>query len=152
MTHNDRPRGLSRVLATLDRHAFAWLLLGAGLLAASQLRFGVGALAWIAPIPFLRHARLTAGEATATRVARRLAMSERTMQRRLQAEGVSFAQLLDEGRAALAKAHLADPAMSLAEIAWLLGFADQSSFTRSFRRWTGEPPGAWRAARARSAR
>jgi AraC-like DNA-binding protein len=34
--------------------------------------------------------------------------------------------------------------MSLAEIAFLLGFSDQSAFTRAFRRWTGDTPGAWR--------
>jgi len=45
----------------LDGRAWRWLVLGAALIAASQLRFGVGVLAWIAPIPFLRYARLRPG-------------------------------------------------------------------------------------------
>lgn len=52
---------LARLLSTFDRHPWSWLLLGVALLGASQLRFGVGALAWIAPVPFLRHARVTSG-------------------------------------------------------------------------------------------
>ena len=90
---------------------------------------------------------LTAGEPTAGRIARRLAMSERTLQRRLSAQDTSFAQLLDDTRAGVARAHLGDPGVSLAEIAWLVGFSDQSAFTRAFRRWTGKTPGAWRAER-----
>lgn len=91
-------------------------------------------------------AGLAEGEATAPRVAKRLATSERTLQRRLKERGLTFAGLLDEARFALARAHLRDPQVALAEIAWLLGFSDQSAFTRAFRRWAGETPGAWRAA------
>lgn len=87
---------------------------------------------------------LTGGNASATRIARRLATSERTLQRRLHAEGRTFAQVLDETREAVAKTHLKDRGLSLAEVAWLLGFSDQSAFTRAFRRWTGKTPGAWR--------
>lgn len=89
---------------------------------------------------------LPRGEPTVARIARRLAMSERTLQRRLREEGHTLAGLLDEVRAALAKAHLSDPAVSPSEVAWLLGFSDQSAFGRAFRRWTGKPPAAWRAA------
>ncbi|MCC6876381.1 MAG: hypothetical protein IT378_18895 [Sandaracinaceae bacterium] len=45
----------------LDRHPWLWLLIGAALIFASQLRFGVGALAWLAPIPWLRYLRITSG-------------------------------------------------------------------------------------------
>jgi AraC-like DNA-binding protein len=94
---------------------------------------------------------LPRGEPTVALVARRMAMSERTLQRRLREEGHTLAGLLDEVRTALAKTHLADPAVSPSEVAWLLGFSDQSVFTRAFRRWTGTTPGAFRAAaRART--
>jgi AraC-like DNA-binding protein len=89
---------------------------------------------------------LASEEVTPARIAKRLATSERTLQRRLKESGQSVAGLLDEARAATAKAHLADPAMSLADIAFLLHFSDQSAFTRAFRRWTGQTPGAFRAA------
>lgn len=49
------------LIATLDRRAFVWLLLGGALLVASQVRFGVGTLAWIAPVPLLRYLRVTEG-------------------------------------------------------------------------------------------
>ncbi|MCC6876380.1 MAG: AraC family transcriptional regulator [Sandaracinaceae bacterium] len=78
-------------------------------------------------------------------VARTLATSVRTLQRNLRDEGSSFASLLDDARAATARAYLHDPALSLAEIAWLLGFSDQSTFSRAFKRWTGATPGAFRA-------
>lgn len=84
-------------------------------------------------------------EPTLTRVARALGASERTLQRRLREEGVSFAARIDEVRASLARTYLDEPDLSLAEVAFLLGFADQSTFTRAFRRWTGMAPGAYRA-------
>lgn len=84
------------------------------------------------------------GEPSTARIARSLGTSERTLQRRLSEAGHTFANLLDEARAATAKAHLRDPAMSLSSIAFLLGFADQSAFTRAFRRWTGDTPSAFR--------
>lgn len=90
-------------------------------------------------------AELAEGEPTPARVAKRLATSERTLQRRLKERGLTFAGLLDEARFAVARAHLREPRMALAEIAWLLGFSDQSAFTRAFRRWSGETPGAWRS-------
>lgn len=87
------------------------------------------------------------GTPNASQIAKALAMSERTLHRRLKEADHPFGQLLDEARFAAAKAHLADPALSLAEISWLVGFSDQSTFTRAFRRWSGHPPGKWRAAR-----
>ncbi|MBZ0119629.1 MAG: helix-turn-helix transcriptional regulator [Sandaracinaceae bacterium] len=77
-------------------------------------------------------------------MAKGLATSARTLQRTLRDEGSSFAALLDQARAATARAYLRDPALSLAEIAWLLGFSDQSTFSRAFKRWTGATPGAFR--------
>jgi AraC-like DNA-binding protein len=62
------------------------------------------------------------------------------MQRRLDEHGVTFADLLDEVRAELAKNKLVGSDLSLAEIGFLLGFSEQSSFTRAFKRWTGKTP------------
>ncbi len=84
------------------------------------------------------------GAPSVERVARSLGMSGRSLQRRLKEEGRSFSEVLDEVRLRLARLHVAQPHASLAETAFLLGFSEQSAFTRAFRRWTGETPGAWR--------
>lgn len=89
---------------------------------------------------------LRGGDASIGHVARRLGLGERTLQRRLDESGLGFADVLAEVRAELAREYLREPGVSLAEIAWLLGFSDQSAFTRAFKRWTGLTPGAWRAA------
>jgi AraC-like DNA-binding protein len=83
-------------------------------------------------------------DASADRVARALHMSARTLQRRLEGEGTSFTEVLDGTREELARALLADPALSLGEIGYRIGFADLASFSRAFRRWTGMPPGQFR--------
>jgi AraC-like DNA-binding protein len=78
-------------------------------------------------------------------LAKRLGLSARSLQRKLANEGTSFASLVDDARSALARAYLRDSSLGLTEIALLLGFADQSTFTRAFKRWTGDAPGAFRA-------
>lgn len=90
-------------------------------------------------------AELRDGEATLARVGKRLGMSGRTLQRRLDEHQLEFRAIVDEVAAELAKAYLRDPRLGLGEIAFLLGFADQSAFTRAFKRWTGMTPGRWRA-------
>ena len=84
---------------------------------------------------------LAEGEPTLQRMARCLHMAPRTLQRRLARHGMSWQQWLDHARERLAHQYLADPGLSLNEIALLLGFSEQSAFTRSFRRWTGQAPG-----------
>lgn len=79
------------------------------------------------------------------KVARALATSSRTLRRRLEDEGHTFAELVQETRTALAKQHLAADRLSLAEIAFVLGYSDVSAFHRSFRRATGVTPAAYRA-------
>jgi AraC-like DNA-binding protein len=79
-------------------------------------------------------------------VARELAMSDRNLQRALRHDGTSYQRLLDEVRRELAVRHLADPATSAGQVGFLLGFSEPSAFHRAFRRWTGRPPGAFRAA------
>ncbi len=82
-------------------------------------------------------------------VARALAMSDRTLHRRLAAEGTSFAALASAARRARATRLLGDPRLSCSEVAVLLGYAEPAAFFRAFRRWTGLTPRAWRAAAAR---
>ncbi len=79
------------------------------------------------------------------RVARRVHMSVRTLQRRLGQAGLTYRDALDSVRSELARQYLQDARVAIAEVATLLGFADQSSFHRAFERWTGESPGRWRA-------
>lgn len=81
------------------------------------------------------------------RVARTLHVSVRTIQRRRAPAGTSFRDLTDATRCGLAEGYLLDPGVSIAEVSLLLGFSDQTSFTRAFRRWNGSSPGAWRRAR-----
>lgn len=88
---------------------------------------------------------LRGGDIQAAHIARRLGLGERTLQRRLRDQELTFVEYLARCREQMAKEYLEEAGISLAEIAWLLGFADQSSFTRAFRRWTGKTPGEWRA-------
>jgi AraC-like DNA-binding protein len=84
------------------------------------------------------------GKATASDVARRLAMSPRTLSRKLAEEGTSFAEILDQLRAALARRYLQDKTLPVSEIAWLLGYREISSLTHAFKRWTGMTPRRFR--------
>jgi AraC-like DNA-binding protein len=72
-------------------------------------------------------------------------MSTRTVQRRLEELGTSYQDLVDDVRASLARTLLRDRAYSIVDVALELGYADLKSFYRAFRRWTGVPPGQWRA-------
>jgi AraC-like DNA-binding protein len=81
---------------------------------------------------------------SAANVARSLHVSIRTLQRRLAPTGRTFREVADTVRGRLAEEYLTDPSVSIAEVAFLLGFSDQSSFNRAFRRWTGQAPGQWR--------
>jgi len=84
------------------------------------------------------------GEPTLERVAAALHTSPRTLHRRLERQGHNFRGLRESTRQRLAEDYLRDPRLRLAEIAQLLGFSEQSAFSRSFRRWTGQTPNAWR--------
>ncbi len=77
-------------------------------------------------------------------IAAALHLSSRSLQRKLAEEGSSYSQLLTDTRQELARSYLADPRSSVSEIAYLLGFADTSSFTRAFKRWEGASPSAYR--------
>jgi AraC-like DNA-binding protein len=86
---------------------------------------------------------LPEGGGDAPAVARSLGMSARTLHRRLRASGRSFGEVVDLFRESEAERLLASRAASLSEVAYRLGFSDQSAFTRAFRRWKGAPPSAW---------
>ena len=79
-------------------------------------------------------------------IAQRLALSERTLQRRLAAQGESFKALVDETRRGLAQNLLQQSRYTMAEVAFLTGFSEQSAFQRAFKRWTGQTPNAFRQA------
>jgi AraC-like DNA-binding protein len=90
----------------------------------------------------IRH--LPDGEPRRTKIAAILGMSERTLHRRLAAEGTSFQRLLDDTRRGLAQHYLGQREVSLADTAYLLGFSDQSTFFRATRRWFGSSPRHYR--------
>jgi AraC-like DNA-binding protein len=77
-------------------------------------------------------------------IARRLAMSARTLQRRLAGEGFSFQSVLDDWRKEAAGSHLAASRLSIGEIAYLLGYSEPAAFHRAFKRWYGVTPQAYR--------
>ncbi len=77
-------------------------------------------------------------------VARQLGMSSRTLSRKLRDERVTYAEILDTLRSALAKRYLSDRELPVSEIAWLLGYQEVSSFTHAFKRWTGMTPRGFR--------
>ena len=89
--------------------------------------------------------RLPDGQARLAPVAAELGLSARTLQRKLADAGSSFQQVLGNVRFALAQDYLRRRDLGLADIAFLLGFQDQSAFTHAFREWSGVNPGAWRA-------
>ena len=94
--------------------------------------------------------QLPAGEPTEEAAARSLGMSLRNLQRRLQEEGTTYREALQEARREMARSYLDEGHASVTEIAFLLGFADTSSFSRAFRRWTGLSPRAYTQDRART--
>ena len=83
---------------------------------------------------------LPAGNGSMEAAAQALAMSTRTLQRRLKAEGTSFRAVLDATRESLARHYLAESELSGREISFLLGFEDPRSFYRAVRAWTGQTP------------
>jgi AraC-like DNA-binding protein len=80
------------------------------------------------------------GEAGMSAVAHHLAMSERTLARKLAAAGVGFSTLRTRLRQGLADRYLKEPDLSISEISWLLGFRDVSAFSHAYKRWTGRAP------------
>ena len=84
------------------------------------------------------------GEVSVDKVATAMHQSTRTLQRRLAERNLTWQHMLDNTRMQLARQYLNDRALSVAEIAVLLGFSEQSAFTRAFKRWTGQTPLSFR--------
>jgi AraC-like DNA-binding protein len=89
---------------------------------------------------------LLPGECRIEDVAKQLGLSRRSLQRRLAAEGSSFATVLDQARRERALALIPHRHVTVAAIASDVGFADPRAFVRAFHRWTGLTPSAFRAA------
>ena len=88
--------------------------------------------------------RLGSGPVKLARVASDLHLSTRTLQRRLADAGMAYQTLLDSSRHALARHYLANSAMPVAELAYLLGFQDTPAFHHAFKGWQGQGPGQYR--------
>jgi AraC-like DNA-binding protein len=104
----------------------------------------VPALDFVTMVRSALRARFTEGNASLDSVARSLHLSARTLRRRLGDHKTSFREQLDELRADLGRARVADAAHPLKAIAAELGFSDQSTFQRAFKRWTGLTPAQYR--------
>ena len=101
-------------------------------------------LTWERKVRGAIEVQLPEGEPSADRIAQHLHLSLRSLQRHLADEGCSYDLLLNQCRQNLALQHMRDTGSSLSEIAYLLGFADTSSFSRAFKRWTGMTPSQYR--------
>ena len=76
--------------------------------------------------------------------AKLLDLSPRVLERRLADHGTSYSKLVEDARHQLALGYMKDPSLSLLDVAYLLGFSEQSAFQRAFKRWTGLSPGEYR--------
>ena len=85
------------------------------------------------------------GKVHADEISRKPGMSQRTLARRLAAEGLTFAGILDELKLELAKRYLQDEDLRISQIAWLLDYRESSAFTHAFHRWFGKTPREMRA-------
>jgi AraC-like DNA-binding protein len=94
-------------------------------------------------VPLLPH-----GKARADEISRRLGVSQRTLARRLSSERMSFSSVLENLKIDLADRYLADEALSISQVAWLLGYQEVSSFTHAFKRWTKKTPRQMRSQKA----
>jgi len=88
---------------------------------------------------------LAQGQVRLASIAEELKLSPRTLQRKLSEAGATFQQVLDQARFALAKEYLRQPNLNLVDIAFLLGYQEQSAFNHAFKEWAGVNPGAYRS-------
>jgi AraC-like DNA-binding protein len=89
-------------------------------------------------------ARVAGGDTRIGAVARELAMSGRTLQRRLAAEGVSYQELLEDARKEAAGRYMSESTLAIGEIAYLVGYSEPAPFHRAFKRWYGVTPESFR--------
>jgi AraC-like DNA-binding protein len=88
--------------------------------------------------------QLSSGELSEEEMAQQLHMSRRTLQRKLAEAEITYLKLVDDTRRDLALRYIEDPRHSITDITFMLGFSQQSAFTRAFKRWTGMPPSGYR--------
>jgi AraC-like DNA-binding protein len=84
------------------------------------------------------------GGATSSRIASELGLSGRSLSRRLRAEGTSFRAVAEQARGEIAATLLRDPGVSVAEVAFFLGYSEPAAFHRAFKRWTSRTPAEYR--------
>ena len=100
---------------------------------------------FVTRVSTLIRAGFLSGDVSLEQIAGRLAMSSRTLKRRLQAEGTPHSALLERGRMEMACHLLQNSRASMTQITGLLGYANSSAFSRAFSRWSGVSPRDWRA-------
>jgi AraC-like DNA-binding protein len=138
--------------ALIPRAALDLELLQADSALASILERHVQLLLGSSPGPRTLQARiarllgteLAGGRPAASHVARKLAMSPRTLRRMLREEGCTFRDVLSDVRRELAFRYLRDPDVPIGEVSFLVGFSDANAFHRAFKRWTGRTPSEFR--------
>ena len=104
----------------------------------------------VAQVRRILHNLVLDGHGSLGEVAQIFAVHRRTLNRRLRERGLTFKRLLDEVRYEIACQLLADTDLSVVELAAVLGYADDTAFSRAFRRWSGSPPTAWRVTSRRA--
>lgn len=112
--------------------------------AAKLLADFAGGLNLVNEVRSAIYRRLAGGEPDIESVAGDLGMGARALQARLRKNSLTFSDLVDDVRRSLAAVLVADERLTLVNVAFLLGFSEQSSFTRAFRRWYGTAPGEFR--------
>lgn len=88
---------------------------------------------------------MPSGQVTEERIAERLHVSVRTLQRKLRRHGTTFKHILGQTRQELARSYIKEKHTSLGEITYLLGYSDPANFSRAYKRWTGMSPSSGRA-------
>ncbi|CBL45844.1 Transcriptional regulator, AraC family [gamma proteobacterium HdN1] len=109
-----------------------------------QYEAQIGEAEIILQIKQLIQSHLSQGRATLEILAQALNITPRTLQNRLATGGIRFRDLLDDERFRLAESYLANEDISLAEVAFLLGYSEQSTFQHAFKRRYGTTPGEFR--------
>tara|TARA_R110001599_G_C12211056_1_gene656566 strand:+ start:842 stop:1855 length:1014 start_codon:yes stop_codon:yes gene_type:complete len=95
-------------------------------------------------VEYLLRNLLAQGQANIEKVTQCMAMSKRTLQRRLAESDTSFKEILDHTRQVMAYRYLKDSRLQMTQLADLLGYTSLSAFTRAFIRWHGYPPSKWK--------
>ena len=88
--------------------------------------------------------RLPSGDPILEEVAEALSLTARVLQNRLKDSGTTFKEVVDEVRKQLSLSYLSEEGVPLIDVAFLLGFSEQSSFSRAFKRWMGKSPMEYR--------